>query len=725
MMRVVLDCLKLPQYLSTTGQRHRVACQSEEVVMTLPPPHLYALLPPARLMRSPPFFPPLPHAAATAVCFRLLQAVVHTGMLEQGAEPGATVGGHAGGWRLVSPVSALIKYSCSLCWFREDTVGQETEQEEKQGEEEVEVVEESISQRSCEVQELQKEVQQGTGELQELQSQRCDVQDSLNELVLQKGSLEQQLGHIREQCSQESQLILSLQAEHEEHQHQIEQYMEELARAREELRRLQDEARCAEERVKETQAQLRPLQDSICDSHADVQQLQQKLKELQIKEKDVSTLPAEEMHQKEELELLSNEEGDQKEEPGVEVDSEMKGEGQLDLEKEKEQKTLEGKKNNYDIPADPDSHTAPTCCLQDTEDGNSSSPVPEITEVQQGNQKPLISDVSKEVQFAEDDEGSESDEPSKPQQESAATASVLDFFHSDPFIGSDPFKDDLFGKTDHSDLFSRDPFKGTDPFSEEAIFKDPPSDLFTSADPTISVDADPFTCQQDRAEDVHFLFQKDHSNATEMDTLSFTPNSSNVHDLFTFQSNLTPHTDPFVAILPTQGSVVEDMASAFGDPFAPGDTALNTCSNPDVFSAVFESESFSRGFADFSQLSKSSSVDSSQSSGTHDGDKSPTVDGHPHHFYVSTSIPYTEGTLLSPWQPHTGKPSTDSPDPFDWGAPPLPPQLGDLPLQLEEMSFHDSFSVSPYQLHPGDPQNVTGSECVSTTLPSPSPPEMQ
>uniref|UniRef100_A0A8C4IVJ8 Epidermal growth factor receptor pathway substrate 15 n=1 Tax=Dicentrarchus labrax TaxID=13489 RepID=A0A8C4IVJ8_DICLA len=55
----------------------------------------------------------------------------------------------------------------------------------------------------------------------------------------------------------------------------------------------------------------------------------------------------------------------------------------------------------------------------------------------------------------------------------------------------DPFKDDLFGKTDVADPFGGDPFKGSDPFAADSFFVQTSSAPFSSDDP-FSASADPF-----------------------------------------------------------------------------------------------------------------------------------------------------------------------------------------------------------------------------------------
>uniref|UniRef100_A0A8C7CLC5 Epidermal growth factor receptor pathway substrate 15 n=1 Tax=Oncorhynchus kisutch TaxID=8019 RepID=A0A8C7CLC5_ONCKI len=126
----------------------------------------------------------------------------------------------------------------------------------------------------CPPQDLQNQVQKESGELQRLQSQRQEVQDTLEELDQQKTTLEEQLRHICQQCSHESQLILSLEAEHTAQEQRIEEYEEQLVQAREELLRLQEESQQLEEKVQAAREQFTPLQESVKDSFSQVSQSQ-------------------------------------------------------------------------------------------------------------------------------------------------------------------------------------------------------------------------------------------------------------------------------------------------------------------------------------------------------------------------------------------------------------------------------------------------------------------
>uniref|UniRef100_A0A8C5AEX9 Epidermal growth factor receptor pathway substrate 15 n=1 Tax=Gadus morhua TaxID=8049 RepID=A0A8C5AEX9_GADMO len=147
-------------------------------------------------------------------------------------------------------------------------------QREKSGvEQEIKEKEETIQQRTSEVQELQDVVSRESLTLQQLHAERQRIQEAVDELDLEKSSLEGQLSHIRQQTSQESQLITSLQSEHEEQEITIGQYEEALVQAREELLKLQEETRLLEEKVQGAREQLTPLQESVRDSFKQVTQV--------------------------------------------------------------------------------------------------------------------------------------------------------------------------------------------------------------------------------------------------------------------------------------------------------------------------------------------------------------------------------------------------------------------------------------------------------------------
>ncbi|KAM5266224.1 epidermal growth factor receptor substrate 15 isoform 4-T4 [Hipposideros larvatus] len=140
--------------------------------------------------------------------------------------------------------------------------------------------EDTVKQRTCEVQDLQDEVQRENTNLQKLQAQKQQVQELLDELDEQKAQLEEQLQEVRKKCAEEAQLISSLKAELTSQESQISTYEEELAKAREELSRLQQETAELEESVESGKAQLAPLQEHLQDSQHEVSSMQMKLMEM-------------------------------------------------------------------------------------------------------------------------------------------------------------------------------------------------------------------------------------------------------------------------------------------------------------------------------------------------------------------------------------------------------------------------------------------------------------
>ncbi|XP_051232157.1 epidermal growth factor receptor substrate 15 isoform X4 [Dicentrarchus labrax] len=220
---------------------------------------------------------------------------------------------------------------------------------------------------------------------------------------------------------------------------------------------------------------------------------------------------------------------------------------------------------------------------------------------------------------------------SMPPQTSPPSLPEIDFFHSDPFTDHDPFKDDLFGKTDVADPFGGDPFKGSDPFAADSFFVQTSSAPFSSDDP-FSASADPFGTTTGVPEPDLFAAKlndaatppaagpdpftskpinpaKDPFSSTGNNMADSDPfggkNATGEADPFGSQDG---GTDPFSSSSPSSDLAVKDTA-ATNDPFAPGGTTVNASSDPDPFAAVFGNESFGGGFADFSALTKSNGAD--------------------------------------------------------------------------------------------------------------------
>ncbi|XP_061539074.1 epidermal growth factor receptor substrate 15 isoform X2 [Phycodurus eques] len=563
----------------------------------------------------------------------------------------------------------------------------ELQREKTTVEEEIKEKEEAISERSSEVQDLQGEVARESEVLQQLQTQRQKVQEALEELDQQKGSLEEQLAHIRQQTNQESQLITSLQLEHEEQEQRICQYEEELVQAREELLALQEESRKLQEKVQAAQEQLTPLQESVRDSFTQVAQVQHKLNDLQVEERSMEAQLSWKRALEDDSPVMVN--GSAGPTPQLQhrdlfqddQPKELKGEdpaADSNTQKELLEQTEKGvreekeEEKEEERPKTPEEEKLKPDALDDLYTSLASSEkyinLPTLTKPQEktvNEHKNPSPDVSSEVQ----DDAAESPKTSpqkvaspEPEVKRQATVSSevipsllpaqplphcsalpatsqpslpeMDFFHSDPFTEHDPFKNDLFGKTEAADLFGGDPFKGSDPFAADNFFMQTASNHFSSDDP-FSGSADPFdttTCAPDpdlfpaKRKDPApamaikpdpFTSQPTNPNAPATDPFSSTSNDTTESDPFAHKMNATGEadpfgsqysgTDPFSTSPPSAGLALDTTAAS--DPFAPGGTTVSANSDPDPFAAVFGNESFGGGFADFSALTKSNGAD--------------------------------------------------------------------------------------------------------------------
>ncbi|KAF7645559.1 hypothetical protein LDENG_00202340 [Lucifuga dentata] len=114
-------------------------------------------------------------------------------------------------------------------------------------------------------------------ELQEQQSDRNELEETLLKLEKHKEKLVQQIKATRQLCYEESQQILSLQAEEVQKESQVEEYERELARARWRLRKLREEVKQARRKVEEAGERNTPLQDSIRQSYEEILQEEQTL----------------------------------------------------------------------------------------------------------------------------------------------------------------------------------------------------------------------------------------------------------------------------------------------------------------------------------------------------------------------------------------------------------------------------------------------------------------
>ncbi|KAJ0012355.1 hypothetical protein NQD34_013330 [Periophthalmus magnuspinnatus] len=286
-------------------------------------------------------------------------------------------------------------------------------------------------------------------ELKEQQSDRQELEETLEKLEKHKEKLIQQIKATRQLCYEESQQILSLQAEEAVKESQVEEYEKELARARWRLRKLREEVKQAKRKVQEAGERDMPLQDSIRQSYEEILQ-------------EENTLCS-----------LSG--------SAVTPQSQMEGSSSPGDTTEDEPIPVRPWGRSQSLPAYADlimGANDPAFChnLADTreevDDSGSSSPKMDRSDMEDSLEEPEVE---------------------KPQIQ--GTVSGLDFYQADPFAhcqgGHDLFNEDLFPKTDSSDGFTSDPFKGSDPFGADVLFPESSHHVVLGQEPGLDSGPDP------------------------------------------------------------------------------------------------------------------------------------------------------------------------------------------------------------------------------------------
>ncbi|XP_013888483.1 uncharacterized protein LOC106535891 isoform X2 [Austrofundulus limnaeus] len=341
---------------------------------------------------------------------------------------------HDGGkadWKNDCSFSNLLKHSCLLCWSSpRDT--------------DVIEMDDRVLSKAAEIRELENAVTVENLELQEQQSDRQELEETLQKLEKHKDKLIQQIKATRQLCYEESQKILSLQAEEAQKENQVEEFERELARARWRLKKLREEVKQAKKKVEEAGERNTPLQDSIRQSYEEILQEENTLcslsggvvtPESQLEE---STSPADTT---EEDPLPLRPWGRSQSLPAY-ADLIMGGVG-LSL------------CNNL-------------AGTREEDDSGTSSP----------------KDMDRS-DIDEDPEDTEIHNTGGKKMEEGSTLnpnllSQLDFYQDNPFThcqaDDDLFNEDLFTKTDSSDGFASDPFKGSNPFAADILFPDAVAD---------------------------------------------------------------------------------------------------------------------------------------------------------------------------------------------------------------------------------------------------------
>ncbi|KAF5923177.1 hypothetical protein HPG69_012266 [Diceros bicornis minor] len=504
--------------------------------------------------------------------------------------------------------------------------------------------EDSIKQRTSEVQnkyvnflifqDLQDEVQRENTNLQKLQAQKQQVQELLDGLDEQKAQLEEQLKEVRKKCAEEAQLISSLKAELTSQESQISTYEEELAKAREELNRLQQETAELEESVESGKAQLGPLQQHLQDSQQEISSMQMKLIEMKELENQNNQLNwCSSPHS-----ILVNGATDY-----CSLSTSSSETANLN-EHAEGQTNLESEPIHQESPARSSPEIPPSGVTDENEMVTTAV-----------NEKVCPEFNSDRCSKEEDPFNVESSSLTDP-----VTDTNLDFFQSDPFVGSDPFKDDPFGKIGQYtfgkiDPFGGDPFKGSDPFASDCFFKQSSTDPFA-----------------------------------------------------------TSSTDPFCATSNSSNTSVEMLKH--NDPFAPGGTVVVAASDSatDPFASVFGSETFEDGFADFSILSKVNNEDPFSSATSSSVSSMVVTQNVLEETLVKSedvppALPPKIGTPTRPCPPPPGKRpinKLDSSDPFKLNDPFQPFPGNDSPKEKDPDVFCDPFtSTTTTTNKEADPSN--------------------
>ncbi|XP_031410775.1 epidermal growth factor receptor substrate 15 isoform X1 [Meleagris gallopavo] len=493
-----------------------------------------------------------------------------------------------GGWITVPAVADVLKYSCIVCWSSREKNNVEQDLKEK---------EDTIKQRTSEVQDLQDEVKRESSNLQKLQAQKQEAQEILNDLDEQKAKLEEQLNDIRQKCAEEAHLIAMLKAEITSQESKISAYEDELTKAQEELSRLQQETAELEHCIESGKAQLGPLQQHLQDSQQEINSVQTKL--LELKELESNQFSWHSQPQT----VLVNGTADHSS-----LSNSSSETANLNENAERESIAEDEQINNV----------SPT----------RNSPETTAAAAEEDKETPSATVTKKEDPF---------DAESHPLPDIVSETS-LEFFQSDPFVGSDPFKDDPFGKIDP---FGGDPFKGSDPFAADCFFKQSSTDPFVTAG-----------------------------------------------------------TDPFSAAINSNNSTTEIPKK--NDPFAPGGTTVTTSNDSatDPFASLFGNESFGSGFADFSTMSKANNEDpfGSSTSGsvknvviTKNSFEEPPAKNED----VPPALPPKTGTPTRPCPPPPGKRpinQIDSSDSFKPRDPFQPFPTPEIPKEQEADLFCDPFA---------------------------------
>uniref|UniRef100_A0A1A7Z312 Epidermal growth factor receptor pathway substrate 15 n=1 Tax=Iconisemion striatum TaxID=60296 RepID=A0A1A7Z312_9TELE len=352
-------------------------------------------------------------------------------------------------WKNECSFSSLLKHSCLLCW----SSSRDTDVIE---------MDERVLTKAAEIRELENAVTVENQEFEEQQSDRKELEDTLVKLDKHKDKLIQQIKATRQHCYEESQKILSLQAEEVQKESQVEEYERELARARWRLKKLREEVKQAKMKVEEAGERNTPLKDSIRQSYEEILQEEHTLCSLS----------------------------------GGVASPESQVEGSTSPADTTEEDPLPMRPwgRSQSLPAYADlimGADGLTFCnnlagTREEDDSGTSSP--------KDMDRSDTEEDPDEIHSKEREEGSAFDP--KP-------LSQLDFYQDNPFThcqtDHDLFSEDMFSKTESSDAFASDPFKGSNPFAADILFPEAPMST-TGGVEIVDEDADTsLSCAENKA----------------------------------------------------------------------------------------------------------------------------------------------------------------------------------------------------------------------------------
>ncbi|XP_026169122.1 uncharacterized protein LOC113134100 [Mastacembelus armatus] len=277
-------------------------------------------------------------------------------------------------------------------------------------------------------------------ELQEQQSDHKELEETLVKLEKHKEMLIQQIKTTRQLCYEESQKILSLQAEEVQRESEVEEYERELARARWRLKKLREEVKQAKKKVEEAGERNTPLQDSIRKSYEEILQ----------EEHTLCSLSGGTVITESQLEVSASPEDTTEDDP----------------------LRVRPWGRSQSLPAYADlimKASSSSFCnnlartREEADNSETSSP------------KMGSSDIEDDPEKVEMSNG----ETQREKEELTVNPNSLrqlDFYQADPFAQCQSdhafFNEDLFHNTDSSDGFTSDPFKGSNPFAADILFPD-------------------------------------------------------------------------------------------------------------------------------------------------------------------------------------------------------------------------------------------------------------